>query len=199
MFWTTRVNKIAGVTLLLLALGIILSVATSLPITDADPLERGEVEDLLVDIQDNQELFGLNHAIEIIIDSVVGIAAAGVLYLVFRSRNRTLALFGFAFLLAGQVAFVASDAGSLTLLFLADDFSLGGAGGLAPGDAAVVEVARAVAISSGLADQMGFTSLSVGLIAVGLLISWAPAGAGPVPPRWLGWLAARGWSSRSPG
>ncbi len=56
MIWTDRINRVAGVTLLLLALGIILSIAFSLGITDADPFERDEVAEFLSDINDNEGL-----------------------------------------------------------------------------------------------------------------------------------------------
>ncbi len=190
MFWTERINKIAGVTLLLLALGIILSIVFSLGITDADPFERDEVEEFLSDINDNEGLAIAATIVDVATDAAIGIAAAACLYLVFRERNRLLALFGFALIVGGSIAFMAGDAASVPLIVLAQDFvEKGGPGSIAAGDDVILQTARAVAIWSFVIDQIAITAIGVGLIAFGSLIAWTPAGAGPVPPRWLGGLA----------
>ncbi len=190
MFWTDRINRVAGISLLLLALGIILSIVFSLGITDADPFERDEVEEFLSDINDNEGLAIAATIADVATDAAIGIVAAAGLYLVFRERNRLLALFGFALIFGGSIAFMAGDAASVPLIFLAQDFvEKGGPGGIAAGDDVILQTARAVAIWSFVIDQIAVTAIGVGLISFGSLIAWTPAGAGPVPPRWLGGLA----------
>jgi hypothetical protein len=190
MFWTDRINRVAGVTLLLLALGIILSIVFSEATTDADPFERNEVEEFLRDVNGNEGLAIAATLVDVATDAAIGIVAAAGLYLVFRERNRLLALFGFALIFGGGVAFMAGDAATVPLILLAQDFvEKGGPGGIAAGDDVILETARAVAIWSFVIDQIAVTAIGVGLIAFGSLIAWTPAGAGPVPPRWLGGLA----------
>jgi hypothetical protein len=187
LFWTDRINRVAGISLLLLALGIILSIVFSLGITDADPFERDEVAEFLGDFNDNEGLAIATTIADIATDAAIGIVAAAMLYAVFRERNRLLALLGFALILGGSIAFMAADAATVSLIILAQDFvEKGGPGGIAAGDDVILETARAVAIWSFVIDQIAFTAIGVGLISLGVLIAWTPAGAGLVPPRWLG-------------
>ena len=189
MFWTERINRIAGVALLLLALGIILSIVLSSVATDADPFDRDEIQEFLTDIDDNRAAAVITIAVDITIDAFIGIVVAALVYLLFRDRNRLLALSGFALLLAGNAAFIASDTADAALIVLAEDFAeKGGPAGIGAGDAVILEVARGVAIWSLVAEQAAFTAIGLGFAAIGSLIAWAPAGQ-VTPPRWLGWLA----------
>jgi len=190
MFWADRSNKVAGVTLLLLvALVIVNTVLVTAAVGDADPLKRGDIEGMLRDINDNEALYFLGIAFSIATDAVVLLAAAAMLYLVLRDRSRVLAMLGFAGLLASGIAFLAADTASLTVGVLAADFvEKGGAGGIAAGDPVILQSARAVAALQGLADSIGNTALGFGLLALGSLLAWAPAGE-VNPPRWLGGLA----------
>ncbi len=190
MFWSARVSQLTGTALLLLALGIIVSLALSFSFEgDDDPFDRDEIAGVLETINDNQAPYILGTAVEITIDAVVGLVVAAGLYLVFRERSRALALVGLAGLLANSIAFMVADASNVTMAFLAEDFAeKGGAGGIAVGDEVILEVARAVVIFSIVTNQIALTSLGLGLIALGVLIAWSPAAAGANPPRWLGWL-----------
>lgn len=189
MFWADRTNKLAGVTLLLLAaLAIIALVLETVALGDADPMARGDIEDALRDINDNEAVYFLGTAVDIA-DEVVVLAAAALLYLVFRDRSRALALFGAFGLVAAGVAFLAADTAELTVGLLAADFvEEGGAGGIAAGDPVILQSARAVAAFEGLADLIGLTTLAFGVLALGSLLAWAPD-AEANPPRWLGGLA----------
>lgn len=190
MVWTERVRRVAGIALLLLSLAIIVSVVAEIGITDKDPFERDEVAQFLTDINDNRGLAFVGTAADITADVALGIIAAAGLYLVFRERNRLLAFFAFALILGGAAAFMAADAANVSLIVLAEDFAeKGGAGGIPAGDESILEIARALAVWSFTIDQMAFTAISIGLASLGVLIAWAPEGAGPVPPRWLGLLA----------
>ena len=151
MFWADRTNKVAGVTLLLLvALVIVNTVLVTAAVGDADPLKRGDIEGMLRDINDNEALYFLGIAFSIATDAAVLLAAAVMLYLVFRDRSRVLAMLGFAGLLAAGIAFLAADTASLTVGVLAADFvEKGGAGGIAAGDPVILQSARAAAAFAG--------------------------------------------------
>lgn len=173
--------------MLLLALGIILSIALFGTFEDNDPFQRDEVEALLNDVNDNKALAILGTAVDIVVDAAIGIIAAAGLYLVFRERNRLLALSGFALVFGGGIAFLASDAGMVPLIVLAEDFAeKGGPGGIAAGDAVILETARAVAMWSFTIEQVAVTTIAAGLLAFGALIAWAAPGAAANPPRWIG-------------
>lgn len=174
---------------LLFAALTVLSVLFSFGMGDADPFERSEIDDLLLDINDHKDAVVASVAFAIVTDAVLGFAVAAGLYLAFRRRDRLLALIGFASIVAASAGFMASDAGRFTLFFLAEDFDRGGPEGVGPGNALTLEVARAVGISSGLADLIAATAFGFALIAFGALIAWSPAGNGATPPRWLGWIA----------
>jgi hypothetical protein len=190
MFWADRINKVAGVTLLLLALGLIISIASDVGVSDADPFDRGEIDDFLRDVNDSEALAVVGLIADLAIDAAIGIVAAAGLYLVFRERSRLLALFGFAFIFGGSVAFIAADAATVPLIVLAEDFvEKGGAGGIAAGDDVILETARVVAIWSIAVELTAFTAIGAGILAFGSLIAWAPARAQANPPRWIGWLA----------
>jgi len=189
MQWTESINRVAGVALLLLSLGIIISVAADIGTTEKDPFERDEVAEFLTDIHDNREVAIVGTAADVVTDAALSIVAAAALYLVFRERSRVLAMFTFALILGGSVAFMAADAAQVSLIVLAEDFAeKGGAGGIPAGDESILEIARALALWAFTIEQVAFTAIGVGLISLGVLIAWTSAGAGPAPPRWLGGL-----------
>jgi hypothetical protein len=190
MQWMNQLNRFAGVALLLLALGIIVSIASEIAVTDADPFERDELDNFLTDIDENRGLAIIATFANVVTDAFLGVVAAAALYLVFRGRARLLAFLGFALLLAGDIAFIAGDAANIGLIILAEDFvEKGGAGGIAAGDDVILETARAMTIWSESIGQMGVTALAAGLLSLGVLIALSPEGDGPVPPRWIGWTA----------
>lgn len=190
MLWSDRSTRLVGIALLLLTVLVIAdAVLETVAIGDANPLARGDIEGMLRDINDHEAVFYLDGAVALIAESVVLLAVAAGLFVAFRERSRPLAVFGFAGLLAGGIAFVMADASSLVVGLLAADFvSEGGAGTIAPGDPATLEAARAVAAFSGLADMVGVTSLAAGLASFGAIMVWAPS-AQVNPPRWVGGLA----------
>ncbi len=198
MFWD-RTNRFTGVTLLILAVTIIVSIILSIAsMGDSDPFERDEISSLLQDINDNDAAYFIGLAFGIATDAVFSLAAGALLYILLRDRNRSLALLGFAGVIVASAAFIVGDVGNLTLGILAEDFvEKGGPGGIQAGDAVILEVARSTAIFSVLAVQTGFTALGFGFLAFGSLITWAPAGggAGANPPRYLGPLALLGGAS----
>lgn len=188
MLWSDRVPRLTGIVLLLLALCLLLSVLFFGAVSDANPFERDEIDDLLVDIDDNQGLAIVSFIFAIFVDSIFGIAAAAGLYLLLRDRSRPYALAGLVFLLAASAASIAGDGGDVALINLASDFAEGGPEGVDAGDASILEIARTVAIFSSVSGQIAFTALNVGILAFAAIIGWAPSGA-VNPPRWIAWIA----------
>lgn len=189
MLWTKNFSKIAGVILLLLVVCQLLAFFLSAGTGDQNPLEKDEIASLLTDIHDNETLYAVSGVFELAVDSVLGIAAAAVLYLLFRRRDRVLATLGLVFILGATVVFMAADSAAVALLFVADDFVNGGAEGIAPGADATLEIGRIVSLTYGITLQTASTALAAGHIVAGSLISFSPAGAGANPPRWIGWTA----------
>jgi len=188
--WTFRLNRLTGIALLLFALLTVLSVVLSFGMGDADPIEKEEIAELLTNINDNEAAVVGSVALAVATDAILGFVVAVGLYLTFRGRDRVLALIGFASVIAAGAGFMASDAGRLAMVFLADDFVNGGPEGVGANSAVILEVARAVGITAGLAEQIAATAFGFALLAFGALIAWSPVGTAAAPPRWLGWIAA---------
>ncbi|GAB4323725.1 MAG: hypothetical protein Kow0010_05230 [Dehalococcoidia bacterium] len=189
MFWAERIPKVAGVVLLVFAALVVVSIALDLGTTDANPLARGDTETMLRDIDDNRTMFVLVTVGNMATDAVATLALAAVLYLLFRDRSQTLALFAAFGLVAGGIGFVTTDAATSTLAYLAADFvDEGGPGGIGAGDPVILQAARTVGTFSMLSALAAFTSVGFGIVAVGTLVAVAPEGA-TNPPRWLGALA----------
>ena len=107
-------------------------------------------------------------------------AAAGALYLVFRSHERSLALFSLVALLAAGVAFAVATASFFGLSFLAQDF-VDTSGAEA---SALAGTARAVGLAGFSAYFTALTLTGAGALPLGVLIVWSKA-----VPDWLGWPA----------
>jgi hypothetical protein len=186
MFWGNDTNKLAGVVLLVAPVLIVVGFLVGAVTGELDPFAQDDLEEMLELIHDNRALYVLSVAAFIAIDAIVLVAAAALLYLAFRDRSRPLALIGAFGMLVATGAFLAHDAAVLTLAFLADDFmEAGGPGGVASGDASILQTARAVSILQGLVALTGQTAAGIGFASFGVLIAWAPEGDRN-PPRWLG-------------
>lgn len=188
MLWSERINRLAGAALVILAGLVIVNTALFIStMSDADVFSRTEINDYLKDLQDNRTVAGLTLATSILIDTIFGILAAGLIYILLSGRNRTLALLGAIFIVAASAVFMVADGLTFSLIYLADDFAKGGAGGLPAGNATTVEIARVVAVGQSALLQAGFTALATGFLAYSILIVGAPLGA-VNPPRWIGWV-----------
>ena len=157
----------------------------------AVPASRLCIEESLIDIKDNEGLYVTGFALDMA-SNVVGVALAAAVYLLFRGRDRVLALVAFAGLLAATGTFMMVDVGGLTLHRLADDLVEGGAGGA--GDAEVLELARTVAWMTAYTAGVSFTFLGAALVVLGALLVRSPLSGGATEaastiPRWVGWLA----------
>jgi hypothetical protein len=191
MFWSNRINTLAGIVLLALPIFLVVAIVLNGVSTgDNDPMEKGEVEEFLLEVHDNRDLAIASAGAFVVVDVVVGALVATVLYLLFRDRSNVLALLTFvAFVLNGALSGVVDgiDAG---IIVLADDYVDGGAG-LEPGDPAILEIARALSVTSGMVGMVSFTALGLALASLGLLLVMAPEGA-VNPPRFFGWVSLIG-------
>ncbi|HET8943373.1 MAG TPA: DUF4386 family protein [Dehalococcoidia bacterium] len=187
MFSGDRIFPVAGCALLLLIVALIVNVVCSASFSDKSPFERDEVEEYLTDLNDNEtEVIGAA-ASSIIVDSFVGPLAGIAGYLLFRQRQRLLATTFLGFLLVGAAVSLVADAVGIGNLIIAKDFADGGPAGIAAGDSTITEVGRALGMTQFALTQAGFSAISVAILALGALISFAPE-RGVVPPRWIGWL-----------
>lgn len=189
MFWAERTTKLAGATLLILAAVIIANIVLlTAAVGDADPTKRGDLAGILRDIHDNKALYFAANGFSIAADTALLPIAAALLFLVFRERNRALAVVGLAGFVAAGVAFVVADSANLALAFLAEDFvKEGGATGIAAGDPVILESARTIGTFGAVLEVAGSMPLALGFLGLGSLLVWAPNGE-MNPPRWIGWL-----------
>ncbi|MCI0441154.1 MAG: DUF4386 family protein [Chloroflexi bacterium] len=185
MFWANRTDKVSGVLLLLFPILSLIGFIAGAPLGEVDPFARADVEDMLRTLNDNFALWIVS-LVPFMVQEVLAVAVAALLYLSFRDRSHTLALAGAFAAVAGSVALMVHEVGAMTLAFLsADLLRQGGPGPIAPGDPVILEVARSVSVGQALTALVGQTFLGFGTAAFGTLIVWAPAGE-RTPPRWLG-------------
>jgi len=188
MYWTNKAVPITGLVIILLAIGIIVTLGATFSTGDYSPFEKDEVAKYLTDVNDNETAFLITGGVGIAVDGFLGVALAALIYVLFRDRSRLLATVAFAGLLVQSAMSLLVDGNNILLSIIADDFVKGGPTEIAPGDTAVLEVGRYVGMLTFLFTNVLFTSLGLGLLALGILIARAPAGA-INPPRWLGWVA----------
>jgi len=184
MLWSNNLNRLTGYVMILLAVCLVLGIAFSLGVSDQDPAERAEVEQFLIDVEDSQGLAIISSVFFILIDAVVGLVLTALLYLLFRDRSRFLSLLVLVAFLANAAAAMVFDATNAGLIVIADSYVNGGVG-LAAGDPAFLDLAHVVAIVGGITSLLSFTALGIALLALGLIIRFAPEGR-VNPPRIYG-------------
>jgi hypothetical protein len=191
MFFTSKAVAVTGILAILLAIGIIITIAASSSTGDNDPFTRGEVAAYLKDVNDSQTAVIVSGAVGIIVDGFLGIALAAAVYVLFRDRSRLLATLALVGLLTQSAISLMVDGNNILLTLIAKDFVEGGPTGVAAGDPSTLEVGRYVGMVTLAFTNVVFTALGLGLMALGFLIARAPNGA-VNPPRWLGWVALFG-------
>lgn len=188
MYLSNKAVPVAGIVMILLAIGLIATIAATFSTGDYSPFERDEVAKYLTDVNDNRTAVAISGAVGIIIDGFLSVALAALLYVLLRDRSRVLATIAFAGLLIQATLSLMVDGNNILLVIIAKDFVEGGPTGVAAGDPAILEVGRYVGMLTFLFTNVLFTSLGLALIALGSIITSAPPGA-INPPRWLGWVA----------
>ena len=187
MLWSNHLNRLTGYVMILLAVCLVLGVATGFPISDQDPAQRSEVQQFLTEVEDDQALAIISTTFFILASAVVGLVVAALLYLLFRDRSPFLSVLLLVALIANSVASMVVSAADIGLVAIADSYVNGGAG-LAAGDPAFLDLAHTLAIFEGITDLLSFTAFGIALLALGLIIWSAPEGR-VNPPRAYG-LAA---------
>jgi hypothetical protein len=187
MFSGERIFPVAAVVILLLIATLIVNVITTATTGDYNPFERDEVARFLEDVNDSEGAYTASIATAVVVDGFLGPLLGVMLYLLFRERHRLLAMVTLAFILVTSAVSLAADTLSVATLNIASDFVEGGAGDIAAGDAATLEVGRAVSMAQFATMQAGFSAVSIAFLALGLLVSFAPE-RGVVPTRWIGWI-----------
>ncbi len=175
MLTSTPAQRITGIILIVLVPIIIVTAVSGLGV-DPGAADFGEE---LQDLADREEA----PAVLSFLLAAIFVVAAAAMYVTFRSREPTLALFGSLGFFAAATGFLAAAATGEALMELADDFG-SARGGQAEG---VVPAARAVATINEAAVLAGLGFFSLGVLAFGILVLRTVA----LPP-WLGWLAVVG-------
>ena len=173
-------ERLAGAFAVSAAVALLMTIITIVPV---DLESRAGVRESLPDLVDDEARHFISWSFNMVA-GLLTIAVGAGFYLVFRAKERSLALFGAFWLLAAGVALTVATMSYFALFDLADDFVT--ASGLAEADAALSS-AMGFGVVGYLAYQTGLTLLGLGLIPVGVLIAWSA----PVP-RWLGWLGVAG-------
>lgn len=188
---TSRIDRVAGALLLLVAGLTVGGFLAGASLGEVDPFARGDVETMLRTINDSFGQWLVSLAAYVATDVLI-VAVAACLFLVFQDRGPLLALTGAFALVAAAVAFMIHEVGAMTLAFLAQDFLVdGGPGSMAAGDQMILETTRAVSVAQALTALFGQTLMGVGVLSFGALMIWAPAGSRN-PPRWIGAAAVVG-------
>ena len=187
----TQLNRASAAAFILLAVLVIPAIIILGAVVELDSA-RDKIRESLVDIDDNEAMVIIGLAIDML-TNLVAVVVAVMTYLLFRSRNRALALLSFGGQFASAMIFTISTVAGFTVVRLANDLAEGGAGGA--GEGTILELARAVASIAEFTQLAGFTFLGAGLIALGVLLGLirSPDGATraiSTVPRWVGGLAA---------
>jgi hypothetical protein len=168
-----RSEYLAGGLLITVVVSVVLSIILS-PISDEAFTE--DVNFILTAIADDSGKF----AAFIVFDTLANLIAiplAAALFMVFRSRDRNLALLGSVGFLAGGILWLSADMAMISLETIANDFS--GASG-AQADSLLTTAGAIIPIQNA-AFLLGATCLSLGLLSYGLLVLRSGA-----IPKWIG-------------
>ena len=174
MFTARGIERVAAVLLLAVFLGVVVVL-----ITGPGPFEtsRDEIRATLLEIEADSGLFATSAAFLIFVN-LITIPLAAALYIVFRSHDQPLALFGsFGFLTIG-ILHVALGAMLFSFQALARDFV--DAGGAQQADAVVASV-RTITPMLEILFPAGSMGIALGVIAYGALLVRTAA-----LPRWVG-------------
>jgi hypothetical protein len=186
-----QAHRVAGVIMLLLVVTLVVAIFTAeTPSTDVD--------DFPADFQsvvDDEVRYLVGQAMQTLTGIFVALLG-GALYVVFRQRDRLLALAGLTGFLLMAGLFVSSTVAYVAVHALANHLE---AGETLADEANVLELGRAFTeLGDGL-FFFGITFFAIGLLGFGMMIGIAPVR--PVrpepdveepaiePPKWLGWLA----------
>ena len=179
MFSKRGLDYPAGALLIALVAAVVVSLATN-PISSET--FREDATGVLADIVEDRDLFIVSTGFDLA-SNFIGIALAAVIYLVFRSHDRTLALLGSFGFLAGSVAFLVFDMASISLISLAQEYAA--ATGLQADS--ILNSSRAIGLMLDAAFAMAAVGLALGFLSYGLLCLTTNA-----VPGWMGLFGMAG-------
>ena len=151
---------------------IVVGIVTHTIAISADTF-REDARGVLADIVQDRDLFIVSTAFDLA-GNLILIPLAAVLYLVFRSHDRTLALIGSFGFLAAAVLFLVVNMVAISLISLAEDY----AGSQSD---SILNAARAIGLMIDVAFIMGAVGIALGALSYGLLVLRTNA-----IPRWMG-------------
>ena len=172
MFSKRGLDYLAGVLLIATVATVLVTISTY-PTPDTF---REDARRFLVDIVEGRNLFIVAIAFDLASNLII-IPLAAVLYLVFRSHDRTLALLGSFGFLAAAVLFLVVDMVAIPLISLAEDY----AGAIGVQADSILNAARAIGLMTDVAVAMGAVGMALGGLSYGLLVLTTNA-----LPRWMG-------------
>ena len=178
MFSKIGLDYLAGVLFIALVATVAVAIATN-PVPDTF---REDARGWLSDLVQDRDLFIVSTAFDLA-SNLIGIALAAVIYLVFRSHDRNLALIGSFGFLAGTVLFLVVDMVSVPLISLAEDY----AGATGTQAESILSASRAIGLMIDVAFAMGAVGIALGFLSYGLLVLTTNA-----LPRWMGVLGVAG-------
>lgn len=171
-------DRIAGALMLAIVAAIIGTFVSEIEVDTA----RSEFRQTLQDIVDDRGMFLAGAAFDMA-SNLITVFFAGAVYLVFRSHERSLALFAAFGLLAASSVFLVANGLDFPLYYMAQDF-VAASGAEAN---SIASTARALALFELILESGGITLIGLGMVSLGVLIVRTEA-----LPRWLGWLPVAG-------
>ena len=173
MFSKRGIDYLAGA----LFFGVVATVVVSI-VTNPISAEvfREDPSGVLMDIVEDRSLFIVSAALDFA-SNLITIPLAAILYIAFRSHDRTLALMGSFGFLSAAVLFLISNMVYFSMVTLAEDYA---AASGAQADS-VLTGAIPIGLMADAAVTMGFIGLAIGALSYGLLVVTTGA-----LPRWIG-------------
>ena len=150
MFSKRGLDYLAGALFIALVVTVVVSIATN-PVPDTF---REDARGWLADLVQDRDLFIVSTAFDLAAN-FIGIALAAVIYLVFRSHDRTLALIGSFGFLAGSVLFLVVDMVGISLISLAEDYA-------GSQSESILSASRAIGLMRDVAFAMAAVGIALG-------------------------------------
>ena len=173
MFSKRGIDYLAGALLIGLVVTVVVGIAIN-PISAE--VFREDPSGVLMDIAEDRSLFIISAAFDFA-GNFIAIPLAAMLYVAFRSHDRTLATLGSFGFLAGGVLFLTTNMVMFSLIALAEDYA---AASGAQAESILTSV-MPIGLMFDAALIMGFIGISLGALFYGLLVITTGA-----VPRWIG-------------
>ena len=161
MFSKRGLDYLGGVLFVAMVIAVVVGIVTNNMAISAETF-REDARGVLSDIVDDRSLFIVSTAFDLA-GNLILIPLAAVLYIIFRSHDRTLALIGSFGFLAAAGLFLLTNMVSISLISLAEDY----AGGQSE---SILHAARAIGLMLDVAFIMAAVGIALGALSYGLLV-----------------------------